>query len=545
MSYLSMLRYTSFVATAFDLGNMDQVVWNTLHGHLFQWTNQSDNYFGPPIRLAQHVEPILLPISLLYLLYSDPRTLLIFQTLVLVSGALPVFLLTRRYLPIWPLFAVVMAAAYLFSPALLGENLYDFHPVSLATPLILYAFLALVKRRYGWFLAACVLAMACKEDVPFTMAIFGVLLIWKYKLPRLGSLLIAIGLAWFSLAFFAVMPHFLGTKTNNFWYRYADLGPTPVAAIKNVIRRPWILFAEFVSLNRVYYLASLLRSTSFLALLAPEWLLPIVFSLAVNLLSADAGLYSGIYQYNATIIPFIIMASIHGMQRLVIWWQRWQGVEISLPAVGSLDPEVPRSVPEETRWRLSIRQVRAKVEKSLRTIAARPLAWLGFQMRRLTLFRKERWARFSQQMEPLARLVSTRRLQWVAATWFIAMIILNWVIMTPQLNYIWPTHSVTDREKHIEQILSEIPADAVVSAGTNINPHVTERRFVTVFPAMKVATLDKKQDMLVNYVVVDLEAVFPQDRNDTAAVLTQLVQSGQFCNLKQAEGVILLKRCAP
>jgi hypothetical protein len=62
---------------------------------------------------------------------------------------------------------------------------------------------------------------------------------------------------------------------------------------------------------------------------------------------------------------------------------------------------------------------------------------------------------------------------------------------------------------------------------------------------MKVATLDKKQDMLVNYVVVDLEAVFPQDRNDTAAVLTQLVQSGQFCNLKQAEGVILLKRCAP
>src|SRR5450631_2163981 len=83
MSSLTVLRYTSFVATAFDLGNMDQVVWNTLHGHLFQWTNQSDNYFGPPIRLAQHVEPILLPLSLLYLLFPDPRTLLIFQTLVL------------------------------------------------------------------------------------------------------------------------------------------------------------------------------------------------------------------------------------------------------------------------------------------------------------------------------------------------------------------------------------------------------------------------------------------------------------------------------
>src|SRR6266700_3444613 len=160
MSYLTVLRYTSFTATAFDLGNLDQVIWNTLHGHLFQWTNQSDNYYGPPIRLAQHVEPIILPLSLLYLLYPDPRTLLIFQTLVLASGSLPVFLLTRRYLPTWPLFAPLMVAAYLFSPALLGENLYDFHPVSLATPLILYAFLALVHRRYAWFLAACLLAMA-------------------------------------------------------------------------------------------------------------------------------------------------------------------------------------------------------------------------------------------------------------------------------------------------------------------------------------------------------------------------------------------------
>src|SRR5450432_4914184 len=138
MSSLTVLRYTSFVATAFDLGNLDQVIWNTLHGHLFQWTNQSDNYFGPPIRLAQHVEPILLPLSLLYLIFPDPRTLLVFQTLILASGALPVFLLTRRYLPIWPLFAPVMVAAYLFSPTLMGENLYDFHPVSLATPLILF-----------------------------------------------------------------------------------------------------------------------------------------------------------------------------------------------------------------------------------------------------------------------------------------------------------------------------------------------------------------------------------------------------------------------
>ncbi|MBV9616938.1 MAG: DUF2079 domain-containing protein, partial [Ktedonobacteraceae bacterium] len=76
MSYQSVLRYDTFKATAFDLGNMDQAIWNTLHGRFFVWTNQGDNYFGPPTRLAQHVEPILIPLSLLYIFHADPRILL-------------------------------------------------------------------------------------------------------------------------------------------------------------------------------------------------------------------------------------------------------------------------------------------------------------------------------------------------------------------------------------------------------------------------------------------------------------------------------------
>src|SRR5437588_12055870 len=148
MSHQAILRYDTFKATAFDLGNMDQVLWNTIHGRWFQFTNQAVDWYGPPTRLAVHFEPILLPLSLLYLFYADPRILLVFQTLVLVSGALPVFLLTRKYLPEWPILAALMVVAYLLSPALLGLNIFDFHPISLATPLLLYAMLALNYKRY-------------------------------------------------------------------------------------------------------------------------------------------------------------------------------------------------------------------------------------------------------------------------------------------------------------------------------------------------------------------------------------------------------------
>src|SRR6266566_5401938 len=208
MSYQAMLRYDVYKATAFDLGNMDQVLWNTIHGRWFQFTNQAVDWYGPPTRLALHFEPILLLLSLLYAFGANPHLLLISQTLALASGALPVFLLTRKYIPEWPLLAPLMAAVYLISPALLGLNIFDFHPISFATPLLLYAILALTYKRYGWFILACILAASCKEDIPFSLAILGLFLIWKYKLPRLGIALTIGSLVWSYIAFGIIIPHF-------------------------------------------------------------------------------------------------------------------------------------------------------------------------------------------------------------------------------------------------------------------------------------------------------------------------------------------------
>src|SRR5437660_7522442 len=119
MSYQAILRYETFKAGASDLGNMAQVLWNTIHGRFFQFTNQAADWYGPPTRLAIHFEPIILPLSLLCLFHADPRILLVFQTLVLVAGAVPVFLLTRKYMRDWPLLAAFIAGASLLSPALL------------------------------------------------------------------------------------------------------------------------------------------------------------------------------------------------------------------------------------------------------------------------------------------------------------------------------------------------------------------------------------------------------------------------------------------
>ncbi len=508
MSYQAVLRYETFKATAFDLGNMDQVLWNTIHGRLFQFTNQAIDWYGPPTRLAVHFEPIILPLSLLYAFGADPRILLVFQTITLALGAVPVFLLTRKYLPEWPLLATIMALAYLLAPALLGLNIFDFHPLSLATPLLLYAILALTYKRYGWFLVACILAAACKEDVPLDIAMLGILVIWRYKSPRLGITLIIGGLLWSFLAFFVIIPHFFpGAQHNNFIYRYDSLGSSPGELILNLLFHPWLLFTTFVTSGRIFYLASLLRSTGFLALLAPEWLLAALPSLAENMLSSDPIVYSGVYHYNAPIIPFVMIAAIHGMRRFTVCWRAWRGETV----VENEDSSTGQSA------------LYRRLPELIKRALGRFRGWGDLQ-----------WHRFSERIIPLARGIPMQSLQGLACAWIICMLGLNFVVALPALNVFWADHDPGSRELHIQQLLDLIPPDASVSAGDNLNPHLSERQHLAVFPS--------PLNTSVQYIIVDLNTVFPEVRTETASELDQLVASGQFRVLARAEGVVLLVR---
>ncbi len=560
MSHQAVLRYDTFKATAFDLGNMDQVIWNTIHGRWFQFTNQATDYYGPPTRLAVHFEPIILPLSLLYLFYADPRILLVFQTLVLVSGALPVFLLTRKYLPEWPILAALMVVAYLLSPALLGLNIFDFHPISLATPLLLYAMLALDHKRYGWFILACILAAMCKEDIPLTIAVLGLFLIWKYKLPRLGITLTIGGLLW-SFIGFSIISHFYpGAQHNNFWYRYQALGSSPGEAIVNLIIHPWLFFTTFVTLNRLYYLASLFRSTGFLSLLAPEWLLLALPGLAVNLLSTDSLSYSGVYHYNASIIPFVMLSAIHGTRRLISLWQGWRGEKsenITLQSKNS--PGVSLhflSGAMKSSAYIRVSPVTAVIKASLsagKRFLNRLVEWvcrrhIYMRLARIIMVWRSalaqwliiQWQRFSERMVPLARGISVLRLQWITFAWITVMLGLNLLLAKPLLDGFWADHEPGSREQHIQQLLALIPPDASVSASSNINPHVSERQLLAVFPAINVNGIDTTDT--VQYIIVDLNAVFPEDRGPTTNKLNHLKRSGQYIEIGRAEGVVLLVR---
>jgi len=100
-SWLAILRHNTFGSSAMDLGYTDQVLWNTLRGRPFQFSTYQNARIDLPLEkfrrtdslLGYHVELVLWPISLLYLLYESPITLLVLQAVGIALGAWPAFLL--------------------------------------------------------------------------------------------------------------------------------------------------------------------------------------------------------------------------------------------------------------------------------------------------------------------------------------------------------------------------------------------------------------------------------------------------------------------
>jgi uncharacterized membrane protein len=99
--------------------------------------------------------------------------LLVLQDAAMALGALPVFLLARKHLRSERA-GVAFALVYLLYPATTWTALNEFHPVALATPLLLAAIWALDEHRLVLFSAFALLAATTKEEIPLVIAGIGV-----------------------------------------------------------------------------------------------------------------------------------------------------------------------------------------------------------------------------------------------------------------------------------------------------------------------------------------------------------------------------------
>ena len=218
LSGLSIQQYRRFECRRFDLGNMVQAVDSTAHGHFLEATDVNGRQVS---RLGSHVDPILAAFALPWLLWPSPIMLLVAQAVIVCLAAWPAYRLGLRLLGDSRA-AMLGAVALLLYPPLQYAVLNEFHPVTLAIPLLLYAFLYLEEERALVALPFLVLAALCKEEVPLVIAFMG--LYFAVRKRSWWPLLITLAAAlYFGVAVGLVLPHFRAGGSV-FVARYGDFG---------------------------------------------------------------------------------------------------------------------------------------------------------------------------------------------------------------------------------------------------------------------------------------------------------------------------------
>ena len=498
---LSARRHENLHTNALDLGYTDQAVWNTVHGRPFRFSTYLDAAFSldipvqefrePGMLLGYHVEPILAPISLLYLLHDDPQTLLWLQTLAIALGALPVYLIGRlrfesrelerpsaarptatRRPNVLAWLPVAFVALYLLSPPLEAANMSDFHAVALTPVLLLAAFYSLETDRAWGFVAFAFLATMCKEEIGLVVAMMG---LWAALVRRRWVLGLGTGFAalgWSLFSFAVIMPHFSGLSQSAFVVRYSHFGETPLSIAYNLLTQPRLLVDWLGQPPVLRYLRDLWLSSGGLAILCPASLLIAMPSVAVNALSSFDWMRSGGGHYSAVIVPFLTISAIYGVDTVAGWLHR-------------------RGRPRPD---------------TLRTSVLRPL--MGYEA------------------------LSTLLIVIGLAT---ALVHHYYNGISP-LSRRFALEPVTEHSRRAQPLIEQVnalPPEVAISTSSGLYPHVAHRELVYLFPTVSDA----------QYILADVTGPgTPAPVGEQRQVIRELLDHGQFGLAGSDHGFLLLAR---
>lgn len=301
LSYLSIRRHLAF-ASGYDLANMVDIVWQTSQGHFFALTGSS----GLVSRFTIHSDLILVLLAPFYRLYSSPNLLLIIQSFAIAISVVPIFLISKILLPRYQNLGVLIGLVFLINPHTLWANIYDFHPILLAIPLLFFALYCFLIKKWFLFWLLISLSLLTKENVGLLVSMFGVLVFLKLKNRSLGITLFLLGLSFSFFAIKLLMPLFSSGQSHWAlgWYSFPS----------GIVPKVWHDLTKPESLK---YYQDLLLPYSFLPLLALPWLLPAIPDLVINLISDHGEMKGLVFHYHTLTLIVLTFALILAFSYLV------------------------------------------------------------------------------------------------------------------------------------------------------------------------------------------------------------------------------------
>lgn len=304
----SLLRYATFSAKGFDLGIFDQAV------------RQYALFKAPivPIKgedfhlLGDHFHPVLALLAPLYWIWDDPRMLNIALILLLVSAALPTYLVARGWFGHRT--GMVTVGALLLGWPFQAIVDWDFHEIAVGVPLIAWIIWAMERGRIRLAVGLSAALLLVREDMGVTLVAIALVLLLRRRWLA-AAFTAALGVAGYWFATDVVIPHFSPSGDFGYW-EFTALGASAGAAVVFLLTQPWNAAAILVDHP--------LKIALWLLHFVPLWLLPLASPYAIlgapillsRLFNDRLNVWSPVYQYDAILAPIFLLAALDTVRRI-------------------------------------------------------------------------------------------------------------------------------------------------------------------------------------------------------------------------------------
>ena len=311
------LRYLSHYTPNFDFGIFSQMYHYMAEGKGPYTTSERQILLS---HFDVHFSPVLYLLLPVYLVFPSPVTLMISQAVIVGSGVVPVYLLSKKFgLSVNK--RAVISVLYALHPALIGANFYYFHENCFLAPLLLWTIYFLEKddKPVSLVLSAVFALSVCsvKEDAPVYIFVIGLffLLSAKNKIRAFKGL----GLLALSGIYFVIVTKIMaesgeGLMTNRYNDFIFEKDGSMYSIVLNVIKNPGYLFAYLFNsfkdgrIEKLEYLIYVVIPLGCLpfAIKKPSRLVLIIPMLLINLMSSHRYQYDIGYQYSYATVAFMI-----------------------------------------------------------------------------------------------------------------------------------------------------------------------------------------------------------------------------------------------
>jgi uncharacterized membrane protein len=296
-SVYTIVRHLRIETYIFDLGYYDQLIWLFAHGQKL-FSSVIDNY-----PWLDHISPSIFLLAPLYWVWDNVIILLLFQSVFVCLGALPIYLLSLRKTKN-VIFSLALAFCYLIFYGIENAVAFDFHAVTLGPTLLAFIFWFYETKKFKAFWVTLAIFVGLQENFFILAAALGVFIALKYKDYKRGIPIFIICLATAILIIFFIIPKEFGS---GYYYAPTFLEKTNISTLFRMIYTPS---------SKIDVVLFSLLSFGFLPLLSPVFFILLGEEFLGRFLgTTNSNWWILGFHYNAILAPILAFAAISSVEK--------------------------------------------------------------------------------------------------------------------------------------------------------------------------------------------------------------------------------------